>query len=306
MNQQNRLIAKSRQTWQDRKGRLISYVCITIIGLLVLGIIFFVASQGLTIFMKDGISLKAFFTGKVWNPTVVGADGKAQVGALPMFVTSLIVTLLAALVATPFALAFALLITGIAPKRLLPILQSVIELLVGIPSVVYGFVGLSVLVPWVRQVFGGTGSSILTAVLVLFVMILPTITSLSIDSLKNVPSSYRDAALALGSTRWQTISKIILRSALPGILTAIIFGMARAFGEALAVQMVIGNAPIMPAGLLSPASTLTSTLTVGIGNTVLGTLPNDALWSLALVLLFMSLIFNALVKLIGRKGHQHA
>ncbi len=151
-------------------------------------------------------------------------------------------------------------------------MQSVIELLVGIPSVVYGFVGLVVVVPFIRHLFGGTGSGILAAVTVLFVMVLPTITSMSIDSLKNVPKNYREASIALGATLWQTIYKVILRSAIPGILTAVIFGMARAFGEALAVQMVIGNAPLMPENLISPASTLTSTLTVGIGNTVYGDL----------------------------------
>lgn len=105
---------------------------------------------------------------------------------------------------------------------------------------------------------------------------------------------------------WQTMHRVILRAALPGILTAVIFGMARAFGEALAVQMVIGNAAVMPTSLISTSATLTSILTAGIGNTVMGTLPNDALWSLALVLLLMSLIFNLLVRTINKKGvEQH-
>ena len=131
---------------------------------------------------------------------------------------------------------------------------------------------------------------------------LPTITSLTVDSLNAVPKHLSEASLALGATRWQTIYKVILRSATPGILTAIIFGMARAFGEALAVQMVIGNAILMPKNLITPSSTLTSQLTTGIGNTVMGTLGNNALWSLALVLLLMSLFFNILVKLIGKRG----
>ncbi|MGN1336015.1 MAG: phosphate ABC transporter permease subunit PstC, partial [Limosilactobacillus mucosae] len=225
-----------------------------------------------------------------------------EVGAWPMIFTSFAVTILATLVATPLALAVAIFMTELAPKKAASFMQSVIELLVGIPSVVYGFVGLVVVVPFIRHLFGGTGSGILAAVTVLFVMVLPTITSMSIDSLKNVPKNYREASIALGATLWQTIYKVILRSAIPGILTAVIFGMARAFGEALAVQMVIGNAPLMPENLISPASTLTSTLTVGIGNTVMGTLPNDALWSLALVLMLMSLAFNLLVKLVNKKG----
>lgn len=253
-------------------------------------------------FIKDGVSLEDFLTGMTWDPTVTDAHGKPEVGAWPMIFTSFAVTILATLVATPLALAVAIFMTELAPKKAASFMQSVIELLVGIPSVVYGFVGLVVVVPFIRHLFGGTGSGILAAVTVLFVMVLPTITSMSIDSLKNVPKNYREASIALGATLWQTIYKVILRSAIPGILTAVIFGMARAFGEALAVQMVIGNAPLMPENLISPASTLTSTLTVGIGNTVMGTLPNDALWSLALVLMLMSLAFNLLVKLVNKKG----
>lgn len=158
--------------------------------------------------------------------------------------------------------------------------------------------------PVIRKLFGGTGFGILAATLVLFVMVLPTITSLTVDSLKAVPSHFRKASMALGSTHWQTIYHVVLRVATPRILTAVIFGMARAFGEALAVQMVIGNAVLMPYNLVSPSATLTSQLTSQMGNTVMGTLPNNALWSLALLLLIMSLVFNFLVKLIGKKGQK--
>lgn len=133
-------------------------------------------------------------------------------------------------------------------------------------------------------------------------MVLPTIASMTVDSLKAVPKHYKSASLALGATEWQTIWRVILRAALPGIMTAVVFGMARAFGEALAVQMVIGNASLLPTSLTNPASTLTSVLTMGIGNTVMGTVANNALWSLALVLLLMSLFFNILVRMISRKG----
>ena len=133
-------------------------------------------------------------------------------------------------------------------------------------------------------------------------MILPTVTSMTVDALNAVPRHYREASLALGATRWQTIYKVVLRSAIRGVLTAVVFGMARAFGEALAVQMVIGNAAIMPQDLTSPASTLTSILTMGIGNTIMGTLENNVLWSLALLLLLMSLFFNIVIRLIGKKG----
>lgn len=133
-------------------------------------------------------------------------------------------------------------------------------------------------------------------------MILPTMTSMTIDSLQAVPQKYRQASAGLGATRWQTISRVIIPSAKSGILTAMVFGMARAFGEALAVQMVIGNTIIVPKSLMESSATLTSVLTTGIGNTVMGTASNNALWSLALILLVMSLAFNLLMRLVSKKG----
>ncbi len=243
-----------------------------------------------------------FLTGSEWNPGANGPNGRPLVGALPMILGSFGVTLLAALFATPFAIGTALYMTELSSKRSQKFMQSVIELLVGIPSVVYGFIGLTVVVPFVRDHFGGSGYGILSGSFVLFVMVLPTITSMTVDSLRAVPKYYKSASLALGATEWQTIYRVLLRAALPGIMTAIVFGMARAFGEALAVQMVIGNATLLPESLLAPASTLTSVLTMGIGNTVMGTVSNNALWSLALVLLLMSLFFNIAVRFISRKG----
>jgi len=169
-------------------------------------------------------------------------------------------------------------------------------------SLVYGFIGLSVVVPAVRSVFGGTGFGILAGTFVLFIMILPTVTTMTVDALRAVPRHYREASLAVGATRWQTIYKVVLRAAVPGILTAVVFGMARAFGEALAIQMVIGNAALMPTSLVTPASTVTSILTMGIGNTIMGTVQNNVLWSLALILLLMSLLFNIVIRFIGKKG----
>jgi len=298
----SQLLKKSKTARYERFGQGISLAALLLIMLVVVGIILFVASKGISTFTHDHISLKDFFGGTIWNPGTNTPDGKPAVGALPMILGSFLVTLLAALVATPFAIGTAVYMTEISPKKGAKFLQPVIELLVGIPSVVYGFIGLSVVVPFVRNTFGGSGFGILSGTFVLFVMILPTIVSMTVDSLKSVPKYYRQASLALGATAWQTIWKVVLRAATPGILTAIVFGMARAFGEALAVQMVIGNAALMPQNLVSPASTLTSVLTSGMGNTVMGSLQNDALWSLALVLLFMSLFFNLLVHFIGRKG----
>ncbi len=297
-----KILKPSKETRQDFVGKTLSYASIFLIVGVVLAIFLFVASKGIATFTQNKASLVEFLTGSEWNPGDNGPNGRPLVGALPMILGSFGVTLLAALFATPFAIGTALYMTELSSKRSQKFMQSVIELLVGIPSVVYGFIGLTVVVPFVRDHFGGSGYGILSGSFVLFVMVLPTITSMTVDSLRAVPKYYKSASLALGATEWQTIYRVLLRAALPGIMTAIVFGMARAFGEALAVQMVIGNATLLPESLLAPASTLTSVLTMGIGNTVMGTVSNNALWSLALVLLLMSLFFNIAVRFISRKG----
>ncbi|MCF1617660.1 phosphate ABC transporter permease subunit PstC [Tetragenococcus koreensis] len=296
------LTKKSKKSKLEQRGKIISFLCISIIVLVVLSIFYFVASKGLATFFVDKVNVFDFLFGTEWNPSQVGSDGQPMVGALPMIVGSFLVTFLSAIVATPFAIGAAVFMVEISPKNGQKLLQPVIELLVGIPSVVYGFIGLSIIVPVIRALFGGTGFGILAGTFVLFVMILPTVTTMTVDALKAVPRHYREASLALGATRWQTIYKVVLRAAIPGILTAVVFGMARAFGEALAIQMVIGNAALMPTSLVTPAPTLTSILTMGIGNTIMGTVENNVLWSLALILLLMSLIFNIVIRLIGKKG----
>ena len=300
---QKKLQERSPATSRDRFGRILSLSALLLIVVIVLAIFTLVVNRGTATFTKHHVGLWEFLGGTNWNPSLTNPATKQPfVGALPMIVGSFLVTCLAALVATPFAIATAVFMTEIAPKRGAKIMQPIVELLVGIPSVVYGVIGLTVIVPTIRWCFGGSGFGILAGTLVLFVMVLPTVISMTVDTLKSVPAHYRESALAIGATRWQMISKVVLRAATPGIMTAIVFGMARAFGEALAVQMVIGNAALLPQNLISPSSTLTSVLTMGVGNTVMGSLQNDVLWSLALILLAMSLVFNLIVRAIGRKG----
>ena len=296
------LLKQSAATRKDRFGRYLSLGALLLIVVVVLSIFWFVASKGLATFFANKVNIWDFLTGTKWAPGQTDANGHPYVGAAPMIVGSFLVTLISALIATPFAIGTAVFMTEISPKRGAKILGPVTELLVGIPSVVYGSIGLSVIVPVMRHLFGGSGFGILAGAMVLFVMILPTVTSMTVDTLKSVPRHYRESSLALGATRWQMIYKVILRAATPGILTAVVFGMARAFGEALAVQMVVGNAALMPQNLTSPAATLTSVLTQGIGNTVMGSLENNALWSLALILLLMSLVFNSVIRAIAKKG----
>ncbi|MDS1368588.1 phosphate ABC transporter permease subunit PstC [Streptococcus suis] len=293
------LSSPSKNSRLEKFGKVITFLCLSLIVFIVAMILIFVAQRGLSTFFVDGVSITDFLFGSKWEPS------SKIFGALPMISGSFIVTILSAVVATPIAIGAAVFMTEISPKRGAKILQPVIELLVGIPSVVYGFIGLQVVVPFVRSIFGGTGFGILSGVFVLFVMILPTVTFMTVDSLRAVPRHYREASLAMGATRWQTIWRVILNAAKPGIFTAVIFGMARVFGEALAIQMVVGNSAVIPTSLTTPAATLTSVLTMGIGNTVMGTVQNNVLWSLALVLLLMSLIFNMIMKFITREGKKN-
>lgn len=290
-----KLTSPSKNSRLERFGKTLTFLCLSLIVLIVAMILIFVAQKGLSTFFVDGVNIFDFLFGSKWEPS------SKIFGALPMIAGSFIVTILSSLIATPFAIGAAVFMTEISPKYGAKILQPAVELLVGIPSVVYGFIGLQVVVPFVRSIFGGTGFGILSGVFVLFVMILPTVTFMTVDSLKAVPRHYKEASLAMGATRWQTIWRVILNAARPGIFTAVVFGKARAFGEALAIQMVVGNSAVMPTSLTTPAATLTSVLTMGIGNTVMGTVQNNVLWSLALVLLLMSLAFNSVIKLITKE-----
>lgn len=290
------LTGASKERQQERRGRWLTSLALLVIGALVVTILLFLIAKGVRLFTTGEGKLTEFFFSPTWAP------GAGVFGAAPMIVTSLIVTVVAGLIGLPFALTVALAVTEILPPVAKKLLQPVIELLVGIPSVVYGLVGLTVIVPAVRQLVGGTGFGLVAAIGVLYLMIMPTMTSMAIEALQAVPKQQRQASAGLGATRWQTIHRVVLPAARGGILTAMIFGMARAFGEALAVQMVIGNAAIMPTSLQSSAATLTSVLTTGMGNTIMGTAANDALWALALVLLAMSLLFNLGMRLVTKKG----
>ncbi|MEW4353949.1 phosphate ABC transporter permease subunit PstC [Streptococcus pneumoniae] len=289
------LLSPSKNSRLEKFGKSITFLCLALIVFIVAMILLFVAQRGLSTFFVNGVNIFEFLFGTTWKPAI------KSFGAFPMIAGSFIVTILSALIATPFAIGAAVFMTEVSPKYGAKILQPVIELLVGIPSVVYGFIGLQVVVPFVRSIVGGTGFGILSGVFVLFVMILPTVTFMTVDSLRAVPRHYREASLAMGATRWQTIWRVTLHAAKSGIFTAVVFGMARAFGEALAIQMVVGNSAVVPTSLTTPAATLTSVLTMGIGNTVMGTVQNNVLWSLALVLLLMSLVFNLIMKFITRE-----
>lgn len=220
-------------------------------------IIIFIFSEAIPIF-KD-INFLSFLFGTIWDPS------KNQYGVFCMIMGSFIVTGLAVLIAVPLSLLCAIFMEEIAPKKVKSLLKPIIQTLSGIPSVVYGFFGITVLVPLVRQTFGGTGFSIFTASCILAIMILPTIISISQDSIRTVPDSLKEASTGLGSTQWQTIRHVIFPVAFPGILTAIILGIGRALGETLAVMMVVGNVVQIPNSIFAPVRTLTTNIVLEMG-----------------------------------------
>jgi len=234
---------------------LVLSAAIFILALLI--ITFFIFMKGIPIIIQVG--LDDFLFSVKWRPTT----GFFGIGA--MFIGSLVVTLTSLLWAVPLGLIAAVFMAEIAPRRISNLLSRLVELLAGIPSVVYGFFGLIVIVPYIREYLGGKGFSVLAGAIILGIMILPTIISISRDSLVAVPKEYKEGSLALGATYYQTIIRVLIPAARSGIITAIVLGMGRAIGETMAVVMVTGNATIIPDGILSPIRTMTSNIVLEMG-----------------------------------------
>ena len=292
----------NKKAFYDRAGRGLTMLCAAFVILLTLSIIYYIGSRGLSTFFSHGVSLREFLLSDRWRPDRPPGGGGPQVGSLAFIIGSIAVSLLSVGISAPLGIIVAVFIVEIAPGWGQRVLQPAVELLAGLPSVVYGYIGLSLLVPLIRSALGGGGFSLLAGFLVLSVMILPTIISVSTDTLRAQPVEWKHASYALGATRWQTIRMAIIPAARSGLITAVVLGMARAFGEALAVQMVIGNTREIPASMLSPMITLTSAITMDMGATVQGSTWNSALWSMGLLLLLMSLCFILMIRFVIRRG----
>lgn len=294
-------MAKKLSVW-----RLFVTACGLFIILLTLSIGAFLFYKGTGTFTIYHHSIAEFLFSSSWNPAD-DFSGGGQVGAAIFIAGSLSICLLALLIATPFSLAAAIFMSEISPKISEHLLRPAVEIFVGIPSVVYGWVGLTVLVPFIENLFHiPVGFSILAGSIVLAVMIFPSITSVSADSLRQIPQEYREAAYGLGSTRWQVISRVVLPAARPGIFTGIILGLARAFGEALAVAMVIGKMKAFPKNLLSPTNNLTAAIASDMGGATEGGEYNLALWTMALLLLIISFTCILIVRRLSKGGKEHA
>ena len=278
----------------------------TIGGVFVIGLTLvigaFLAYKGSGTFLIFKHTLSEFIGSTNWGP-VDNSSGGGTVGALIFICGSIATCGLALLIATPLSLGSAIFMTEISPKFGEKFFRPVVQIFAGIPSVVYGWVGLTVLVPAIKAIVHvQVGQSILAAGLVLAVMIFPTITSMASDAIAAVPKTNRDGAYGLGSTRWQAIYRVIVPAAKSGIISSIIMGLARAFGEALAVAMVIGQTTAMPHGLLSRSKTITTEIAAQMGNAMEGGELKTALWTLALLLFLISLLFIWIIHRINKEA----
>ncbi|MCL6559625.1 MAG: phosphate ABC transporter permease subunit PstC [Firmicutes bacterium] len=282
----------SRSQFFDRFFFYLFFAAAVLVAGVVLAIVALVSKQGLQTFAAIGPLEFHFSTN--WAPP-------ERFGALSFIVGSLAVTFLAILFGGPLGLAGAIFMAKVAPHQVRKVMRPATDLFVGIPSVVYGFIGLSVLKQVIQRIFGGSGFGLLLAGFILGIMILPTVISVSEDAIRSVPRRLEMASYALGATRWQTIYRVLIPAALPGIVTAFILAMARAIGETMAVAMLIGNAPQLPKTLFTPTATLTTEIVLEMGNTPFGSPWNNALFYMAFILLAISLGMILLIRLVVQR-----
>ncbi len=264
--------------------------------LLLAAIVFFLFREGIPLFEK--VSVFQFLFGSSWYPTY----DPPEYGIWPLIVGSVLVTLIASLIAVPFGLLSAIYISEIAPARIKEVLKAVIELLAGLPSVVLGFFGMVILAPWMQETFDlPTGLNMANASLMLAIMAIPTISSISEDALYAVPREYKEASYALGATRYETVVWVVIPAALSGISTAVILGMARAIGETMVVLMVAGGAAQLPGGLFDAVRPMTSSIAAEMGEAPFRSGHYHALFATGMVLFLITLAFNLLADRISHK-----
>jgi phosphate ABC transporter permease protein PstC len=251
----------------------------------------FIFKEGLPFMFKVG--LRDFLFASEWDPTA------GKFGIYPMIVASLWVTFGAMLIGAPLGVAGAIFLNEFVPRQVMRIIKPTIELLAGIPSVVFGFLGVMVLAPWIRATLGGPGLSVLAAAIILGIMVLPTVISISTDAISAVPNSYREGALALGATRWQSVHMVTIKAARSGIIASIILAMGRALGETMAVIMVAGNTVKIPHAVTDPVRTLTANIALEMANAT--GLAREALFATGVVLFVVIMILNG-VALSAIKG----
>jgi phosphate transport system permease protein len=272
------------------KNLFLVCACVAVAGVAL--IFLFVGLRGWPIFAKVGVI--PFLTGTAWLPT------SGKFGVAPLIVNSFLVMLGGLALGTPLALGTAIFLSEVASPRVRSWVRPAVELLAGIPSVIYGFFGLVVLRPLIAQASDSLGFGLLTVSIVLGVMIVPTIAAISEDALRSVPGGIREASYAMGATTWQTIWRVLLPAAKFGIIDAIILGMGRAVGETMAVVMVAGNAPVIPKTLFQPLLTVTATIVLDMSYASGD--HRTALFGLAIILFLISMAFVAVIRVLSRIG----
>ena len=271
-------------------GVFLFCACVSILAVLLICVFLF--ANGIPA-MKE-IGLFDFLMGRQWKPN------NNIYGILPMILGSIYVTAGAILLGVPIGILVAVFMTRFCPKWLYKILKPAVDLLAGIPSVVYGFFGLMVIVPLIRDLFGGSGTSMLAASIVLGIMILPTIISVSESAIRAVPESYYEGSLALGASHERSVFRVVLPAAASGVMAGAILGVGRAIGETMAVIMVAGNQAALPRGLFSGVRTMTANIVLEMGYAA--DLHREALIATAVVLFVFILIINVSFSVLKRRS----
>lgn len=251
----------------------------------------FIFNEGLPVFIKYGLT--GILGGKLWDPA------NSSFGLLPMIMGSVYIAAGSLIIGVPLGIGCAIFLAEMAPRQLAGIIRPAIGLMAGIPPVVFGFYGLVVLVPLIKELFGGMGFSALSGSIVLAIMILPTIITISEQSIRAVPKEFKKGSLALGANHWQTIKTIILPAAKSGIVTSVVLGLGRAVGETMAIVLVTGNVAIIPGSVLDPVRSLTSHIAIEMGYASGD--QASALFAAGIVLFVFILLLNSLVLLIPQK-----
>ncbi len=260
------------------------------------GIVIVLFKEALPIFKK--VNVTAFIFGKFWYPTY----DPPEFGIFPLILASFWVSAGAMFICMPLGVGSAIYLNEIAGRKQRAILKPVIEILAGIPSIVYGFFGMAVLAPFLQDLFHiPIGLCAFTASLILGIMATPTICSIAEDALTCVPRSFREASFALGANRWQTLVKVVIPAAGSGISTAIILGMSRAIGETMTVLMVAGNAAVIPKSIFDPVRPMTSAIAAEMGEAPVGSDHYNALFAIALILFLITFVFNILAEAVSRR-----
>ena len=244
----------------------------------------FILKEGLPFMLRVGV--KDFLLASDWDPQ------SGKFGIYPMIVASLYVTFGAMLIGAPLGVAGAIFLNEFVPRQVMRVVKPTIELLAGIPSVVFGFLGVMVLAPFIRNHMGGPGLSVLAASVILGIMVLPTVISISSDAIGAVPNSYREGALALGATRWQSVYMVTIKAARSGIIASIILAMGRALGETMAVIMVAGNTVKIPHSVTDPVRTLTANIALEMANAT--GMAREALFATGVVLFVVIMMLNGI------------